>query len=71
MMPHAIWSEEAESDLENVAFYIAMQDARPATADRILREVRQLVDLIATQPEMGQARPEFGASCRAISYKHR
>lgn len=71
MTPSAIWSPEAKKDLEEVAYYIAVQDYRPTTAERIVRDVAKLCDLIATQPEMGQSRPEFGERCRAFSFKGR
>lgn len=68
-MPAAIWSPEAGLDLEQVAFHIAVHDGRPATADRIVREVHKLCDLIATQPEMGEAPPKLGPGLRVFSYK--
>lgn len=70
-MPQAIWSPEAALDLEEIAFYIGVTDCRPATADRIVRDVRRLCDLIATQPEMGESRPEFGAGCRVFPFERR
>ena len=66
-MSQATWSPEAEHDLEETAFYIAVKDGRSATADRIVREVHELCDLIATQPEMGESRPQFGTACRVFS----
>lgn len=70
-MPRAIWAPEAESDLEEIAFYIALDEIRPATADRIVHGVRDLCELIATQPEMGERHPELCAGCRVFPYKHR
>jgi plasmid stabilization system protein ParE len=70
-MSQAIWSPEATLDLEEVALYIAVHDSRPATADRIVHEVHELCNLIATQPEMGASHPEFGIGCRTCSYKKR
>lgn len=70
-MPRAIWSDEAIDDLKQIAFYIGIHDDRPATAERIVNEVHQLANLIATQPKMGTARPEFGESCRVFSFEKR
>ena len=70
-MSQATWSPEAEHDLEEIALYIALKDARPATADRIVHEVHELCDLIATQPGMGESRPQFGAACRVFPFKRR
>jgi plasmid stabilization system protein ParE len=70
-MSHATWSPQAEKDLEGVAFYIAVKDARPSVADRIVHEAYELGELIATQPGMGESRPEFGAGCRVFPFKRR
>jgi toxin ParE1/3/4 len=69
--PPAIWSTEAERDLEEIAYYIGVHDARPVTAERLAREVHELCHLVATQPMMGERRPEFGANCRVVSFKRR
>ena len=52
-MPRAIWAPEAESDLEEIALYIALDEIRPATADRIVHGVRDLCELIATPARDG------------------
>ena len=70
-MPQANWSPQANLELEEVACYIAMHDGRPATADRIVREVHELYNLIVSQAEMGEARPEFGVGCRVFSFEKR
>jgi plasmid stabilization system protein ParE len=70
-MSQAIWSPEAVQDLEEIALYIAAKDARPATAERIVNEVHQLCDLIATQPEMGERRTDLGTRCRVFSFMRR
>jgi plasmid stabilization system protein ParE len=70
-MAHAIWSPEASLDLEEIALYIGIHDGRPTTADRIVRDVLELANLIATQPGMGASRPEFGSNCRAFSFENR
>jgi toxin ParE1/3/4 len=70
-MPEAIWSPEALRDAEEIAFYIGVQDGRPMTAENIIRGLHELCNLIATQPAMGEARPEFGAACRVFPFKKR
>ena len=70
-MPHAFWSPEAARDIEEIAFYIAIDDGRPATADEVVRGIDELCKLIASQPEMGESRPEFGYDCRVFPYKKR
>ena len=71
MTPAAIWSSEAQADLDEVALYIGVHEARPVTAERIVREVHELCNVIASQPEMGESRPEFGTQCRIYSFKRR
>ena len=70
-MAHAEWSDQAINNLEEVAFHIGMHDGRPATAERIVHEVSQFANLIATQPHMESARYEFGENCRVISFENR
>lgn len=54
-------SPEAERDLENICFYIAQQSGSRERAATFLRLVHRTCELLATQPEMGQRRPEFAA----------
>jgi toxin ParE1/3/4 len=70
-MSHAIWSSEAEHDVEEIALYVAIQDGRPHTAVQIVGEIHELCELIATQPEMGEARSEFCVGCRVFPCKKR
>lgn len=70
-MSDAIWAPQAQQDLAEIAYYIAVESARPATAERIIREAHDLANLIAANPEMGAARPEFGKNCRASALHKR
>jgi toxin ParE1/3/4 len=70
-MPEAVWSPEALRDAEDIAFYIGVQERRPVTAEKIVRGLNDLCNLIATQPAMGEARPELGVACRVFPYKKR
>ena len=70
-MPEAIWSPEAERDVEDIAVYIGVQAGRPIAADGIVRGLHELCNLIANQPAMGEAHSEFGANCRIYPYKKR
>ncbi len=42
-MSRAIWTPVAESDLGDVLFYIVFIDRRPATGERLYREIRDRV----------------------------
>ena len=46
-----------------------MHEGRPAIANRIVREVYELCNLIAANPEMGEPRASFGVGCRIFNYK--
>ncbi len=69
-MPHAHWTPDAETDLGEIAYSIAVADQRPITADRIIDEIRVKVDLYATQPSAGTLRRELGQDVRTFSHKH-
>lgn len=70
-MSEAIWSPQAQQDLAEIAYYIAAESTRPATAERIIREAHNLANLIAANPEIGAAHPEFGKSCRVSAFQKR
>lgn len=70
-MSQAIWSPSAQKELAEIAFYIGVEDARPAAAERIIRAAHALANLVATQPEMGAARLEFGRHVRACMCEKR
>lgn len=65
-------TESAEQDLRNIAFQIALADNRPLTADRIIDELIERVEMLARLSEtsvMGTACPEVGHDVRLFPYK--
>ena len=68
-MPRAHWTPDAETDLGEIAYAIAVADQRPITADRIIDEIRAKVDLYATQPSAGTLRKELGPDVRTFLHK--
>ena len=58
-MPLAEWTTRAVRDLEEIAFYIAVKDGRPATAEVIVREIKEGAEFYSKQPTLGQARPDL------------
>jgi plasmid stabilization system protein ParE len=42
-MPCAVWTPVAESDLDDILFYIALVDRNPVTGERIYYEIRDRV----------------------------
>jgi len=67
-MPYRL-SALAERDLDEIWSYVA-EDASPSTADRLIDEVIDRFDLLAEQPRMGRARPEFGAGVRSFAVEN-
>ena len=55
----------AEQDLEEIWLYVA-EDSSPTTADRLIDAIVDRFDLIAEQPAVGRARPEFGVDVRSF-----
>jgi toxin ParE1/3/4 len=55
----------AEQDLEGIWSYV-VEDASPTTADRLIDAIVDRFDLLAGQPRMGRARPEFGPGVRSF-----
>jgi len=69
LIPRAEWTPLAERDLEEIAFFIGVQDHRPATAAKIVREIEAKCERYAHAPEMGTAAPELGENCRYFTHK--
>ena len=59
-------SSLAERDLDEIWSYVA-EDASPTTADRLIDDIVGRFDLLAEQPRMGRARPEFGAGALSVA----
>ena len=55
----------AEQDLEEIWLYVA-EDASPATAGRLIDAIVDRFNLLAEQPAVGRARPEFGVDVRSF-----
>jgi len=49
-MSRALWTPVAESDLDDILFYIACVDRRPLTGERLYYEIRDRVTEQAEQP---------------------
>ena len=59
----------AERDLDEIWSYVA-EDATPTTADRLVDDIIHRFDLLAEQPGMGRARPEFGIGVRSFAVEN-
>ena len=56
-MSHAVWTPFAESELEDIVYYIAVEDGRPAIAERIAHEIRDRADYVAGLSSVWQKHP--------------
>jgi toxin ParE1/3/4 len=72
-MSPAQWNPQAELDVEEIYWWIAIRDRRSLTAKKILREIRQVCDEYAEAfvagSVLGTARPDWGESYRAFTHK--
>ena len=67
-MPYRL-SALAELDLDDIWAYVA-EEASPTIADRLIDDIIDRFDLLAEQPGMGRARPEFGPSVRSFAIEN-
>jgi plasmid stabilization system protein ParE len=56
-MESVVWTPVAESDLDDLLYYISLIDRRPATGERIYYEIRDRVNEHAAQKRPGQQHP--------------
>ncbi len=65
-MPRVIFAPEAEDDLTCIAKFIARDS--PKAARKLVQRLRKTCNSLATQPDLGEIRDEFGVSgCRTFS----
>lgn len=58
-MSHAIWTPLAEAELEDIVYYIAVEDRRPTIAEQIANEIRDRADFVAATPAVWQRHPDL------------
>jgi toxin ParE1/3/4 len=63
-MAEVLWDIDAESDLREIWGYIASDSS--TAADRLLDAIFSKAELMATQPELGQLRPELAPGLRSF-----
>ena len=66
-MARVIWDPDAEEDLRRIAYYVGVERQSPQGACRVIDSVRENCDLYATQPKMGQQRPDLEPGIRVFS----
>ena len=68
-MPQVIWTPVAESDLDDILFYIAFIDRRPSTGERLYFEIRDRVTQCAEQGLAGHDHPDAPAGWQYLKHK--
>jgi len=59
-------SEAASSDLDEIWFFIALDDSH--TADRFIKKLILCFPMLASMPEMGRERPELSSKLRSFAF---
>lgn len=67
-MTSALWTPRAEAELEDIAFYIAVRDARPAVALKLIDEIFIKSQQYANQPLMGTIYLALGSRFRIFCH---
>lgn len=65
MSRRVVWDRDAERDLDGICDYIAKDSTNAANG--VLRRIFATCELLASQPLMGEARPELGRDLRSLS----
>ena len=63
-MSRLVFTPIAEADLNEIVDHIAMH--RPLTAVTVVARIREKCELLASQPLIGQRRPEFRGDYRSF-----
>jgi len=65
-MPRVQRTRTAERSLDEIYDHIGRKNHSPAAAARLLRRIAEKCELYATQPLMGEARPDLGSDIRCF-----
>ena len=66
-MPHVEFDADAITDLDGIYDYIGRSLKSPQAADRTIDGIHAACRRYASQPGMGEARPDLGAEVRIFS----
>jgi plasmid stabilization system protein ParE len=69
-MARAVWTPIAESELDDILFYIALVDRKPATGERIYYEIRDRVAEHTAQGLPGQKHPDAPENWLYLRHKN-
>ena len=68
-MPRLIRTPAAEDDLQEIAHYIAVEQGRPQTAERVIDDLIAKCGEYAASPLVGTAAKTLGADYRLFHFK--
>jgi plasmid stabilization system protein ParE len=68
-MARVLWTPVAESDLEDILFYIALIDRRPAIGERLFYEIRDRIADYSYKPLAGHEHPHAPPGWRYVKHK--
>jgi toxin ParE1/3/4 len=68
-MPRLIRTPAAEEDLLEIAFYIAVEQNRPQTAERVIEDLIANCGEYAVSPSIGAAAKTLGKDYRLFHFK--
>jgi len=68
-MARVVRTPLARDDLKQIGRYIAQESGSRVAALRMLDLMRQKMELYATQPELGESRPDLGSDVRHFPVK--
>lgn len=68
-MAQVFRTEAAENDLREIAYYIAVNDGRPSTADKIVDEILEKCRGYAESPDIGTRADQLGPDYRLFAHK--
>jgi plasmid stabilization system protein ParE len=69
MTPRAQWTPEAEADVEEIVYYIAVKDGRPLVAEQLANGILEACERYALHPLIGEIEPRLGPECRRFTFK--
>jgi toxin ParE1/3/4 len=64
MHAELLWTPQAEEDLLDIYYFIALDN--PDAADRILSRLQSRVEMLALNPRLYQRRPDIRSSTRVL-----
>ncbi|MDZ4657182.1 MAG: type II toxin-antitoxin system RelE/ParE family toxin [Bythopirellula sp.] len=65
MLP-LIRSAHSEEDLIAIWRYVAIEASNPTAADRLLRLLDRRIEMLASNPYLGEQQPQFGERTRRL-----